>query len=294
MSNKISHLDLLAVIRFVRVVQAHKGDDIVVHAHGIRAAWIACWARRFVKFHLVSTLHNIPPAKFTARIAIGEIQKRSDRVIAVSDAIAERIPIRPAVISNGVDLPRYSNLNRNDARKRLNIPLEKFVVGCIARLAPEKGVDILLKAAKIAHDPFYLIAGEGVKKSELEADAPENTHFVGYQQNTLDILAASDIIAIPSRSEGQSIVALEAFASERAVVASEVGGLARLVQNGKNGIVFPVEDSKALASSILWLEKSPDLRSEFTANGLRFVQKNADINKIIKQVENIYDTVSAD
>lgn len=264
----------------------------VVHAHGIRAAWIAALAHSRAPFPLVATLHNIPPEGPFSSIALRLIASQTDRIICVSHAVAARIPSdRKQVVANGIDLARFANLDRSAARRCLGIENSSFVVAAAARLAPEKGIDLLLKAARLCPEMTFLVAGSGPDEQKLRDEAPANARFLGRIEEVPALFAASDAVVVPSRSEGQGISALEAMAAGASVVAANVGGLPEMVKDGATGLLVPPGDPGALQNALETLRSDRSLRRRLGAAGQAFAQTHGDINRMIETIEEVYEEV---
>ncbi len=284
---KTSPNDLICASRIAGVAGRTR---FVVHAHGMRASFVSALARKIADFPLVVTLHNIPPRGRVEHVAVNFVRSSADVLVTVSEAIADGVG-GATVIPNGVDLTHFAGLDRSSARLRLNLSESEFVVGCVARLSPEKGVDLLLRAAAMLPNIKFIVAGDGPQRNRLTASAPANVRMLGHVPDTRLIYAASDIIAIPSRSEGQGIVALEAMASGTAVVASNVGGLTETIENNKTGLLFAPENPSALAAAISALSDG-SLRGELAANALAWIQQNGDIDLRVRQIEDVYERIA--
>ena len=265
----------------------------VVHAHGLRAAFIAALARRLHTFPLIVTAHNLIDPGAPTRLGLAVVATAADTIIAVSEPIAEGLRANgvPAgkivVIGNGVDIARHE-VPFPDARAALGAADGAFVVVTIARLSPEKGVDVLLEAARRTPDLQFLIAGDGPLRAELSSKAPPNVRFLGRVEDVRAVLSAADAVAVPSRLEGQGIVALEALASRRPVVASRVGGLAAMLREGATALLVPPEDPEALASALSRLAADGALRARLAQQGFELVKQCYDVRVQTAAVEQIY------
>ena len=159
------------------------------------------------------------------------------------------------VIPNPVDLDRFrpgSPVDRERARRELGLGTAPLVV-CVGRLSAQKGQDVLLEAwpsvrLRLPSAELALV-GEGPDREELEARAPPGVHFAGRQEDVGAWLHAADVVAQPSRYEGLSMAVLEAMASGRSVVASDVDGMSEAIGDDA-GAVVPVEDAAALAAEL--------------------------------------------
>ena len=284
--------DLQAAWLLTRLVPA----GAVVHAHGLRAAWIAVLAHAIRPFAFVWTAHNLLLPSRLARLAVKLIGPAAGKVIAISQAVRESLTLNglPAtkitVIPNGIDLTEFSHLpSRAVARHSLGLSPDTFVVACIARLSPEKGIDTLLKALRELPEMETLIAGDGPERRRLTEIAPPNARFLGRLEDIRPLLAAADALAIPSRQEGQGIVALEAMASGIPVVASWVGGLPEMITEGETGLLVPPNDPFALASALRRLRADAPLRAHLAEQGRALVTARYRIGAMAEALMKVYD-----
>jgi glycosyltransferase involved in cell wall biosynthesis len=200
--------------------------------------------------------------------------RAADRVIAVSEHIAEQAiqlgvhPARIRVIRSGVDTDRFRPRDRPSARQRLDLSPRAKVILFVGNLEPRKQVDVLLRVMAQVGDQMpearLIVVGSGESAGAHDQTAAlaslarelgitDRVRFVGRlpDERLLDAYAAADVFALPSSSEAQGIVALEAMACGLPVVASGVGGLLGTVDQGKTGFLVPPADVHALARRIL-------------------------------------------
>ena len=261
----------------------------IVHAHGIRAAWICALAKPLRSFPLIVTLHNIPPESILSRAVLAFISRRADRFIAVSQAIGKTLPIeKTRVISNGIEIEKYQNGNRAEARAAWRLPEDALVVGCIARLSPEKGVDLILEAARQRPDIRFLVAGDGPEREDLIAKKPDNVRLLGRLDDVAPLLKATDVLVIPSRAEGQGIVALEAFAAGCPVLASDAGGLPETIHDGIRGLLFPAGDPQGIIRRLDQLAASPELRGKLAQAAHGWVTHFGSVQTMCRSVQEVY------
>ncbi len=147
-----------------------------------------------------------------------------------------------------------------EVRKALNIPSTARVIGTTGRLSEVKRQDRLIRALPLLRDRVgdaqLLLVGDGPCLDELRALAAEleledYVHFAGYQSQPERFLAAMDVFALTSRSEGMPLAVLEAWAAGLAVVASRVGGLPEMIREDVTGLLFPQDDAAALVDHLV-------------------------------------------
>lgn len=195
----------------------------------------------------------------TALVCVSEAEK--------GDGVAAGVRAQWRVVPNAVDLRRFCPSDesaRHDARQRLGLGDGPLAV-CVARLMRQKGQDVLLAAwpAIRASVPAatLVFVGEGPDRGRLEAMATGGVSFVGARSDIPDWMAAADVVVLPSRWEGMSYVMLEAMATGRSVIASDVGGAREAIgeENGRAaGALVPPEDAGALARAVITRLRDPE------------------------------------
>lgn len=214
------------------------------------------------------------------RLVVPPIVKRAARILVVGSAARRSMLDRGAdpgaidVFANTIDVAtfaaRATELRRNQGRlrERFGLPVERPIVICVARLAPEKGLDTLVRAASLARSrPVLLVVGEGPEQSSLEAQSAllgVEARFVGdlpWAQIS-EAYAAADIFALLSRHEPWGVVVTEAAASGLPLVLSDqIGAGFDLLRPGENGVRVPVDDAEAAAVAFDELAANPERRA---------------------------------
>ena len=239
-----------------RAVRHLAGTCDVVHAHGLRAGALAARARVADGAPLVQTWHNRPPvAGVAGRVGtqLARISARgADLTLAVSDDLVALAALSGARSARWtpVAAPLLGPPERlaHDVRSELGATDRSLVVA-VGRLATQKGFDVLAAAAEILADetntPVIAIAGEGPERRRLSGGP---LLLLGARPDVASLLAAADVVVLPSRWEGWPLVAQEALRAGKALVASRVGGLPRLA--GEAAEWVSPEDPGALASAL--------------------------------------------
>ena len=190
----------------------------------------------------------------------------ADKVLSVSEDLKLHIvnlginENNVIVVPNGVDTEKFKPAGKENARKLLNLPLDKNIILFVGALRSIKGVDYLIEAAKNFVDSnteLYLVGrDDGLKKSlKKMAQDFKITDFIRFigPVNHEDIplwISASDILVLPSLSEGRPNVVLEALACEVPVVATDVGGIPELIINGETGYLVPAKNPLELSEKV--------------------------------------------
>ncbi|KUL23482.1 glycosyltransferase [Actinoplanes awajinensis] len=181
-------------------------------------------------------------------VCVGDGEARQGRTAGVRG--------RYTVVRNGVDLDRFRPADTADrvaARRRLRVPTDSPLAVCPGRLTRQKGQDVLLAAWPAVRDrcpsAHLVLVGDGDLAGRLRARATGGVTFAGAVDDVRDWLVAADVVALPSRWEGLSLVLLEAMALGRSVVVSDIPGLGEALGPGAGDRVAP-EDTQALAAAL--------------------------------------------
>ncbi len=175
-------------------------------------------------------------------------------------------------------------------------------MGIIARLSEVKGQDILIKAMKIVHeqitDAKLIIAGEGrteplLRKMVKESKLERNILFYPLTNKTAEILPLLDIFVMPSRQEGLGISIMEAQATGVPVIASRVGGIPSLIQDGKTGFLVEPENFAALAQTILTALRDQDRLAQVASAGREFIRNNYSADTMVEKTLTLYKSINS-
>jgi len=254
---------------------------------------------------VISTVHSSRVRCAEDRQNLRNLTPLMDRLIVVSRAIEEKIReegrrgVPVSLIYNGVDLQRYNHQQPCcTLHDEYSIPEDAPIVGVVARLEAEKGHRTLLDAWPdvLAAQPraWLLIVGEGSERDALEAQAAslgiaERVVFTGRREDVPAVTAALDVSVLPSYREAQGLSVLEAMALSRPVVASKVGGIPEMIDDGVSGLLVPPNDCEALAAAIVRLLSDHPLADVIARRGHDMVHERFCIEKMVTSVESIYD-----
>jgi glycosyltransferase involved in cell wall biosynthesis len=282
--------DQAAYRRISSLIAARRPD--VVHTHMAKAGTLGRLAakRRRVPV-VIHTFHGhvldgyFSPAATRAVLATERALARgTDALIAVSPAVRDELldlgigtPDRWHVVPLGLDLEplRTSHLRRRQARARLLVPNLGPVVGIVGRLVPIKDHDTFLRAAAIVArdrpDVRFVVAGDGTERPRLERLAAEllgdRARFLGWVDDLPALYAAMDVVVLTSRNEGTPVALIEAHAANRPVVATRVGGVPDVVEDGRTGLLAPPGDAAAVAAAISSVLDAPNLARTLARRG---------------------------
>lgn len=278
----------------VRRLAGRKRPDLV-HANTTRASLLALLARRRGGPPTVAHIRDWAPEGRFSRFVLGTIGRRADVVVANSayvahqfDGLPLRAPVR--VLHNPVDLDRFdpAATDREAARRELGVPAGAVVLAVVAQLTPWKGQDDAIRtfAEVVAggNDAVLLIAGSAKfagagtqfdnatferRLHELTAELGlgERVLFLGERSDVPAVLAATDVLLLPSWQEAFGRIAIEAMAMAVPVAATEVGGPAEIVRPEVDGLLLPPRQPQLWARRLAPLIESPDLRREYGLRG---------------------------
>ncbi len=288
-----------------QLAQHLRGNFDLVHAHGLRVALIGVLAAQRAGLPALFTAHNLlTPLSPLPRRIFAHIGHCAAAVIAVSQAVADTLvaagvtPEKITVIPNGIDLTPFDAASEPVAlRTNLGLPAETLLVVAVGRLAPEKGFDVLLQAfprvVNRCPQARLLLVGGGPLEADLRelaarSSASHAIKLAGSQAEVVPYFQAADVIAIPSRQEGQGIVALEAMAARKPVVAGRVGGLVETIIPEETGLLFPSEDADALADALLILLTDAARRQQMGIKGRARVEQEYTAAQMVARTEALF------
>ncbi len=261
-----------------------EGRFDVVHFHLPYAAalgqLVVASLPRAVRPRIVYTEHSLwDRSKLVNRVLLRSSMGRQERLVAVSEASFEALPRplqrRATIVVHGVDLTRSDLLltRRREqqalVRSELGVRDEDHLFMTIANLRPEKGYDVLLRAARLLADrsiPIHIAAiGRGPLREELlarhrELALGDRFQFLGQRDDVLALLAGADAFVLPSLHEGLPVALMEATSVGLPIVASNVGGIPQVLVDGIDALLVPPEDAHRLAWAMEKLASDPLLR----------------------------------
>ncbi len=241
-------------LRALRTLRRLAADADVVHAHGLRAAGLAVLGPGPV----VTTWHNAVAGRMGV-VLERLVARRASVVLAASPDLAARAraaggrDVRPGPVA----APLVVATGRNPG---LGSPL----VLAVGRLHAQKGYDTLVAALPLLGDAVVAVAGVGPLEPALRSAAP-GIRWLGRREDIGDLLAAADVVVLPSTWEARSLTAQEALRAGRPLVASAVGGLPDLVGDG--AVLVPPGDPQALGRAVRALLDDPVAAAELAARG---------------------------
>ena len=307
--------DAIATLRLARLIRRERPH--IVHTHtakagtvGRAAALLAGGANRPL---IVHTFHGHVLRGYFGPVrakAFGLLERWlarvSDVLVAVSPQVRDdlvALGVAPAekfaVLRLGIELDRRvaSQDGRVEMRRLLGVPPERFVVGWIGRMTGVKRTDDLLLTLKGVRDrgvdACLWMVGDGPDRDRVEHAAQRlglarHCFFLGYQEDISPYYAAFDAFLLPSANEGTPVVAIEALAAGRPVVATRVGGVPDVVRDGEDGFLAQMGDVETLADRLATLAADTGLRRAMGECGRARVLPRYAVDRLIDDVDRLY------
>lgn len=287
------------------IIRENKID--IMHCHTRAAQVLGCLTSRMASVKYVSTCHGFfNPSRLSRRI----FPCWGEKVIAISRAVKDHLvndfglkADKVDVIFTGVKYDSYKTSIdaplKSELLKGLNIK-NGPVIGTVGRLSPVKGQDSLIRALKLLKRDIpninCIIIGDGhwdgyLKKLAVSLGVQDSVHFIKALVDAKKYLPIFDVYVFPSRQEGLGMALLEAMASKRACIASKVGGIVDIIDNGRNGILIGPDDPGSLYKNVKRLIENAEFRRELGDNALDTVRKKFAIEKTAEGILKVYNEV---
>jgi len=205
---------------------------------------------------------------------------------------------RVLTIPTGVDQSVFDpGKVRDHLREELGIPPGAPVFGTVSVFRRLKGLQFLLEASReilrVLPEARLLLAGKGPQEENLRQQAEalgigKSVLLPGFREDIPRVLNTIDVFVFPSLQEALGTAILEALAMGKAVVASRVGGIPEVVEEGKTGFLVEPGNPAAIAGKVLLLLKNPELRGQMGDRGRRFVEAQYDNRLMVRRLEALY------
>ncbi|WP_225754212.1 glycosyltransferase family 4 protein [Actinotalea sp. Marseille-Q4924] len=287
----------------VRRIAALSRRADVVHAHGLRAGALAVLAVRGSRHGarrrpaVVVTLHNLPVGgrgiRAVAAVLEQVVCRGADVVLGVSGDLVARSRHAGARRAERALVPAPPQPVARPAavtRAALGVPDDAALLVTVARLAPQKGLDLLADAAAALTDAgvLWLVAGDGPLQDELERRVAADrlpVRVLGRRDDVADLMAAADVVVSTARWEGQPLNVQEALALGAAVVATDVGGTREVTEDAA---VLVAPDAGALADAVRHLLADPAARSDLSRRARERAAQLPDLAGTLDQLARVY------
>jgi glycosyltransferase involved in cell wall biosynthesis len=298
--------DALALLKIIALIRKEKPD--LLHTHTTKAGILGRVAGWITRTKTIHTPHG--------HLFYGYFGKGKERFYVLLEQLAARFCERIITISgderraylqkgignakkvvtvyNGIDTKPFTGDGKK-VKAELGIAQGVPIVGFVGRLEQVKGPDRFVEAAKEVQAAYpqahFVVVGDGPMKDELMrmVQGTLGFHFVGHREDIPDLMAAFDLVMVPSLNDGFNLAAVEAMASAKPIVATAVGGLPEVVGGG--GILVKPDDIKVLAQETIRLINTPDLRKKIGEKGRRRAEALFDWDICLQKTIDIYQQV---
>jgi len=322
LSREISPLrDLRAILRLAQLIRRERPQILHTHtakagAVGRIAALAAGHARPPI---IVHTFHGHvlrgyfdPVRAYGFRLLERWLATKTTTLIAVSPQVRDdlvHLGVAPrekfTVIRLGIELDERISAPdgaRAETRRLLGVPQDAFVVGWIGRMTGVKNTDQVLAALKLLRDrgvdAYLCMVGDGPDRERLERRAHDlgvvkRCLFLGYQEEVARFYAAFDGMILTSVNEGTPVSAIESLAAGRPVVATRVGGVPDVVDDGEDGFLVDPGSTEQLADRLEELARNPELREQMGERGRARVPSRYAVTRLVEDMDRLYKSLLA-
>jgi len=279
----------------------------VINTHSSSDSWLFTLASRSLlrRPRIVRTRHIGAPVK--ANPGSNWIYANgADHVVTCGNNMRQALidrngvsPDRSTSIPTGIDLERFTPSDKLTARRELNLPTDRKIVGIVAALRREKGHQYLCEATRMLdrNDFDLLIVGDGLSRDLLDKWIGENglqerVHLAGNQKDVVPFLSAMDIFVLPSWGiEGVPQSIMQAMSCRLPVISTTVGSIEQAVLDGKTGRLVPPRDAKALADAMQLLLDDESLCQKYAEAGRQRALEEFSIDRMLDRMEAVFQNV---
>jgi glycosyltransferase involved in cell wall biosynthesis len=305
-------LNLLRILRYLRLHQPR-----ILHTQLEFSDILGTIAAKILGIPTVATLHTLDSftnkkySSWRLRLRWFVLRVFCNQIIAVSEKTrAHHLESgnlgssKVMTLYNGVDISRFKGIDKaqiTKTRQALNLTLDIPIIITVAVLREPKGIQNMIKALPAileqVPDLHYLIVGDGNYGAALHElvsalTLEEHVTFAGHRTDIPALLACGDIFVLPTLKDALPTVLIEALAAEIPVVASNVGGVPEIIENGVDGLLVPPDDPSSLAKACLELLNNSELVRQMILEGSQIVQQRFSINAQIEKLSSLYQELS--
>ena len=294
-----------------------KEDFTIIHTHSSKAGLLARLAAVLNKTPIV--IHTIHGFAFNDFMNIFKrnfyiyveklLAKWTDILITVSNLnkkkiidlnIAQENKIKN--IYSGIDLSLFTNKKNDDFRKELNLQNNHLLLGSVGRLSDQKDPITMIEAFGIISKPFpnahLALVGDGELKGKIlekidQLKLDGKVHLTGNKNNPWSVYHSMDLFIMSSIYEGLGRSITEALSCGVPVVCTDVEGVPEIVRDNITGILVPPKDANKLADGIIRTLNDMETAKKMAEEGRRFVKDNFDVNKMVNDIDSLYNTLTS-
>ena len=291
--------------RLYRAIRNYSPDIVHTHLHVLRYALPSLLILN--RAALLHTVHNLAEREIEAGVRWMQRYAFNHGVVPIAVADEVALSLRRLygmqycrVISNGIPTDYYARpqTSRLEWRRREGFGEDDILFVCVARFAVQKNHALLLKAFAAGPAPtrsaHLILVGEGDLRESLEEQTHKlglarQVHFLGVRSDIPDMLGAMDVFALSSDYEGNPLSVMEAMAAGLPVVATAVGGVPNLLENGREGFIVPPGSVQDLSKAMSLLLGNQDLRQYLGRAAARRAKEHSDVSAMVQAYEEMYE-----
>lgn len=283
----------------------------IVHAQAVGPALMGVISKKLFHCSIPWIWHNHGISNF----AYNHIVKYLDNLdLVISNSDYVYVTLRNHGISlekskrihNGINVKDFSvssdeqKIFEKNIHDEFDIPMKNKILIYVGRLSSEKGVEVFLKAFERVYSVHLntscIIVGDGIEKSNLLAQiekykSRENIYFIGFRKDIKELVAASNILILPSHIETFSLTSLQSFATGTPCIASDVGGTPEQILNDFNGYLFKDNDYSDLAMKIQYLLENEVIYDYIKKNAKKMSNSYLNSDRMINEIELVYKSL---
>ena len=306
--------DFSAVMKIRKIIKQEKSDILYLHSSKAGALGrIATFFNRKIK-----VIYNAHGWYFNAdigkkkKLLFQVIEKilayRANKIIAISkseyDSAIEKSICKEnklVLVENGIDIEKYSDYEtyREDTRKRYGISKKDIVVGIVGRVSEQKDPITTIEAAveviKQNKNIYFMFVGAGDLEEEVlkiarDNNIESNIIITGWVENVKEYISAFDIALLPSKWEGFGLAIVEYMICKKPIIATRIGGIANILKKSDSAFFIEKENSKDIVNAIKDIINNKNI-NDMIVNNYNECKERFSINRVIKQTEEVFDSV---
>lgn len=302
--------DIKSVVNIRHYIKEIKPD--IIHLHSSKAGVLGRMASVFFDIPIVYNAHGwafdmdvSKKKKFMYVYAEKILGRLTDSIVNISDhekSSQEKHKIKPKkftkVIYNGIDLERYSiKYDIAKIKQQLNIPINAFVIGMVARISaqksPESFVEIARQLKRKVDNCYFIMVGDGELRDRVQGlvsqyGLKDSFLITGWTDSVPKYISIFDVGLLTSKWEGFGLVLAEYMACKKPVVAFKSGGISDVVQNNYNGLLFDFGDISGFCTGIIKIKNNTKLKKMLVNNGYESVNKRFNVKRVAVEHEKLY------
>lgn len=284
---------------------ARRRRERIWHSHLFltdRLAVPAAWSARHRR--IVTSIHNNPPSLGAGflRLQYSALRRLTSRYIAITESVRDLLVNQTGLPADQVQVVHYGleppgpERTRAQLRAEYAIPDDRFVLGFVGRLTPQKDLPTLMRALREVPDVHAVIVGFGKLEDELHEQVRtlglQNVQFLGHQPNGPELMRAFDVFCLPSVWEGLGLVLLEAMLREVPIIGSRAGAIPEVLGHGEYGLLFDAGQTEQLVDRIRHAAAHPDQMQALGQRALAYVNENFTVAAMTRNTQNVYAHVN--